>query len=301
LGEATFIASNQNRQNATFRVVHGLAGQNCFSFESVSHPGMYLRHKDGRIRLDVNDGGQFAGDATFCETFALGGILGITSEGFSLASYNMPGYHIVRVNDQLLLQFRQLNVNWESAASFEIAQPLWHQMTQPAQPANTGEIDFNSYYRLTNAEAGDTKSLEAKQVLSNSPNKWNDRIDMLMGQTSADNRGQYWIIVRKSYGYQLVNAAIGNDQMVTIRPELQDGYRYREKPIVMERTSNGIAFNFKALGDGYFVLQAGNSVLEFIPRGHRSFELGPALVPQEYPRNIPSRHKWKLTKVGPIQ
>jgi hypothetical protein len=307
LGWATLITSDQNRKDATFRIAQGLAARYCFSFESVNHPGKYLRHRNGLIILDANDGGQFAGDATFCQTFALGGILGMTPEGFSLVSYNLHDHYIVRVNDQLFLQNRQADVNWESAASYEVARPLWNQMSQPVsssvqspavarpQTADTGEIDVDYYYRLINAEFGEAKSLEAR------PGQYSSGVTM--GPTTGNDQRQYWIFVRKGTGYQLKNAATDPDQMVVIGVKAQDtdAYLYRENSIHLSKSDTAVTFEVKALGDGYFVIQGHPGMLRVMPARHRYFWGSPVLDPNGKYRNITSADKWKLFKVGPIR
>ncbi len=87
----------RNVADSQFRVVPGLADPDAISLESVDIPGSYLRHRDGEIWLDVNDGStSFAADATWWQQPGL-----TDSNGISFESYNIPGQYI-RQRDNLL-------------------------------------------------------------------------------------------------------------------------------------------------------------------------------------------------------
>ncbi len=74
-----------------FQVRPGLADAGCVSFESVEHPGFYLRHRDYVLRLEQSDAsGLYRSDATFCPE-ASGG-------GFALRSVNFPDHHLVQAD-----------------------------------------------------------------------------------------------------------------------------------------------------------------------------------------------------------
>lgn len=73
------------KQDASFRIVPGLAENSCYSFESVNYPGSFFRHAAYRLRIDHRDGSRvFDEDATFC---AQKGMIGA---GVSFASFNYP-------------------------------------------------------------------------------------------------------------------------------------------------------------------------------------------------------------------
>jgi hypothetical protein len=60
------------KADASFHRVPGLADKDCVTFESVSHPGMYLRHQDYKLKVMPNDGTRlFRSDATFREHVGL--------------------------------------------------------------------------------------------------------------------------------------------------------------------------------------------------------------------------------------
>jgi Alpha-L-arabinofuranosidase B (ABFB) domain/F5/8 type C domain len=84
------------KQDATFRVVPGLADGSCYSLEARNFPGSYLRHANSRVRLDANDNSDlFRQDATFCSQRGLGG------SGVSLEAYGFAGQFIRHFNAEL--------------------------------------------------------------------------------------------------------------------------------------------------------------------------------------------------------
>ncbi|GGM59398.1 hypothetical protein GCM10011608_50650 [Micromonospora sonchi] len=93
------IDANVNpAQDAQFRVVPGLANNSGYvSFESVNHPGYYLRHYGFDFVLAANDGSSiFAADATFRQVAGLG-----NAAWSSFQSYNYPDRYL-RHYDYLL-------------------------------------------------------------------------------------------------------------------------------------------------------------------------------------------------------
>ena len=65
LDQVTSGSSAQTRQEATFKVVPGIADSGCVSFSLGD--GRYLRHYDFRLRADRHNGSElFKQDATFC-------------------------------------------------------------------------------------------------------------------------------------------------------------------------------------------------------------------------------------------
>ncbi|MFF4499011.1 AbfB domain-containing protein [Streptomyces sp. NPDC001401] len=90
------VNSASARQNATFKVVKGLADSSCYSF--ATHDGTYLRHRSFLLRSERNDGSSlFKQDATFCprpSSYA-GAVM--------LESVNYPGRFLRHQNFQLKL------------------------------------------------------------------------------------------------------------------------------------------------------------------------------------------------------
>lgn len=93
LGPASDEAS---RRDASFFVRPGLANASCYSFESQSFPGHFLRHSNYRLRKDPNDGSAlFKADATFCAR------TGLTGAETSLESYNLTGRYLRHKNAEV--------------------------------------------------------------------------------------------------------------------------------------------------------------------------------------------------------
>ncbi|WP_233261272.1 AbfB domain-containing protein [Vitiosangium sp. GDMCC 1.1324] len=92
LGWTEVVTSSSDstlKQDATFKIVPGLADSSCYSFESRNYPGQYLRHASDRIHKDPRDGSTlFDMDATFCAQ------PGLYGSGVSFESYNYPGRYI---------------------------------------------------------------------------------------------------------------------------------------------------------------------------------------------------------------
>ncbi|MEV0388547.1 family 43 glycosylhydrolase [Nonomuraea sp. NPDC050643] len=83
LDPVTSAATTQTKLDATFTIVNGLAAPHCVSFQA--RDGRFLRHRDWRLRTDVNTGdAAFRADATFCATD------GSAAGSLSFASYNYP-------------------------------------------------------------------------------------------------------------------------------------------------------------------------------------------------------------------
>jgi GH43 family beta-xylosidase len=84
-------------QDSQFYIVGGLADSAGVSFQSVNYPNCYLRHRNGEIWLDTNDGSQlFKDDATFYKRPGLA-----NSSAVSFQSKNFPGNYIRHRNSLL--------------------------------------------------------------------------------------------------------------------------------------------------------------------------------------------------------
>ena len=119
-------SSDALKQDATFKIVRGLASAGCYSFESRNFPGHYLRHSGFRIRKDARDGtALFDQDATFC------GRDGLSGTGLSFESYNSPGRYLRHYNAELWIASNGGPNAWDSAASFaadvswNVTAPWW--------------------------------------------------------------------------------------------------------------------------------------------------------------------------------
>ncbi len=76
--------------DSAYQLVPGLADAGCVSFKSKRYPDRYLRHSSYAIWTDVDTGGAFAADATFCVRPALSGDPNFRS----FESKNFPNHYI---------------------------------------------------------------------------------------------------------------------------------------------------------------------------------------------------------------
>lgn len=116
LGELAPIITELDRQNASFRLVPGLANANMVSFESINFPGYYLCHQGFRIKLIKGDNtDQFKNDATFKRVPGLA-----NSSMVSFESYNYPGYYIRHYEFHLFLEQGNTDI-FRKDATFKFA------------------------------------------------------------------------------------------------------------------------------------------------------------------------------------
>ena len=107
-------SSTALKQDATWKVVRGLADANCYSLESVNYPGSFLRHRDFRIRLERNNSNPvFKQDATWCVRDGLSGT------GLTFESKNFPGSYLRHYNGQLWLARKGGSNAFDNANTFE--------------------------------------------------------------------------------------------------------------------------------------------------------------------------------------
>ncbi len=108
------------KQDATFKLVAGLADSSCYSFESRNYPGQYLRHFNSRVRRDASDGSPvFAQDATFCARPGLSG-----GGGVSFESYNVPGKYLRHYASEVWIA-AGFGKDWDSGSGFN-ADATWN-------------------------------------------------------------------------------------------------------------------------------------------------------------------------------
>ncbi len=109
------IASPQDQQDATFRMIPGLADPNMVSFESVNYPGQFLRAIGGRVELQpFQDTYVFRSDATFQR---VPGLANTALASFTL--HNRPGVFLRHRN--LMLHAEGHNTpEFPADATFEL-------------------------------------------------------------------------------------------------------------------------------------------------------------------------------------
>jgi hypothetical protein len=121
LGELTTIASDLDRQDATFVARTGLADPYGVSFEASNYPGYFLRHQDFRLKLQPRDGSAlFNADATFHERLGLS-----DNKAVSYESHNYPGRYIRhRGADIYLDPYFWFDSSFRSEATFTLSPAL---------------------------------------------------------------------------------------------------------------------------------------------------------------------------------
>ncbi|HWS34617.1 MAG TPA: AbfB domain-containing protein, partial [Actinoplanes sp.] len=105
------ISTAQEKLDASFTVINGLASPSCYSFQAKN--GRFLRHRDYRLRLDANTGdATFRADATFCA------VDGSVSGSVSLVSFNYPDRRIRHRDYALWLDTVQDTAAFRADSSF---------------------------------------------------------------------------------------------------------------------------------------------------------------------------------------
>jgi hypothetical protein len=111
--------------DATWIVRAGLADRSGVSFESKNYSGGYLRHRNGELLQENNDGSeQFAQDATFLVE------PGKNGRGVSLAAVNFPSRFIRHYGGELFIATQGGPEPWSSEASWSddvswLVSPAW--------------------------------------------------------------------------------------------------------------------------------------------------------------------------------
>ncbi|MFF1835948.1 AbfB domain-containing protein [Streptomyces sp. NPDC058231] len=99
------------RNDATWKIVAGLANSNCYSFESRNYPGEFVRHRDFRVRREADDGSAlFRADATWCAVAGTGGV--------RLTSANLPGSYLRHIDSEVWLATPGGGHTWDNPATF---------------------------------------------------------------------------------------------------------------------------------------------------------------------------------------
>ncbi|GJF34515.1 hypothetical protein KNE206_72150 [Kitasatospora sp. NE20-6] len=115
-----------DKRDASFTLRPGLADPACYSFESRTTPGRYLRHYDYRVRSDASDGSAlFAADATFCAEN------GRTGQGVALRSYNFPTRYLRHYDNELWIASdggtlpSDASADWAADTTWRASTPWW--------------------------------------------------------------------------------------------------------------------------------------------------------------------------------
>ncbi len=145
LDPVTTSSANQTKLDATFTVVNGLASPTCYSFQTKT--GMFLRHRDYRLRVDPNTGDPaFRADATFCA------VEGSVSGSVALVSYNYPSRRIRHRDFALWLDAYQDTAAFRADSAFRLVAPWAPRTTKgpviPGLFADPHITVFNGRYHL---------------------------------------------------------------------------------------------------------------------------------------------------------
>ncbi|MGH1396316.1 MAG: AbfB domain-containing protein [Trichormus sp.] len=108
-------SSAVDKNSTTYKIVPGLANQQCVSFESVNVAGTFLRHQGYRLKLNQNDNTElFKADATFCPKTGLADTTAV-----SFASFNFPNYYLRHRNYELWIDPQATSSIYKQDASFK--------------------------------------------------------------------------------------------------------------------------------------------------------------------------------------
>ncbi|WP_329023229.1 family 43 glycosylhydrolase [Streptomyces sp. NBC_01423] len=116
IAPVTSASGTQDKKDATFTVIPGLASPACYSFQATN--GLFLRHRDWRVRLEENTGTPtFRQDATFCPTE------GSTAGSVVLASYNYPDRRLRHRDFGLWLDPNESTAQFKADSTFRLTGP----------------------------------------------------------------------------------------------------------------------------------------------------------------------------------
>ncbi|MER6127187.1 AbfB domain-containing protein [Streptomyces sp. NPDC001795] len=111
------IGSSAAQQDATFKLVKGLADDSCYSFATAD--GTYLRHRSFLLRAEPDDGSAlFKQDATFCPRPSS------YSGAVMLESVNYPGRFLRHQNFRLKLDPYQYSDLYQADSAFRLVDGL---------------------------------------------------------------------------------------------------------------------------------------------------------------------------------
>ncbi|MEU5764560.1 AbfB domain-containing protein [Streptomyces asoensis] len=99
------------KNDATWKIVPGLANGTCYSLESRNYPGQYLRHRDHRVYKESGSTDLFRADATFCPVRGANGAV-------RLSAYNFPEQYLRHYNAELWLATPGGTHTWDNPALF---------------------------------------------------------------------------------------------------------------------------------------------------------------------------------------
>ncbi|OQR61527.1 glycoside hydrolase family 2 [Streptomyces maremycinicus] len=99
------------KNDATWKIVPGLADGGCYSLESRNYPGQYLRHRDYRLYKESGSTDLFRADATFCPVRGANGAV-------RLSAYHFPEQYLRHYDAELWLATPGGTHAWDNPALF---------------------------------------------------------------------------------------------------------------------------------------------------------------------------------------
>lgn len=119
-----------SRKEATFKLVKGLADEQCFSLELAFYPGYFVVSQDGKLEvLTFDDTLAYRKGATFR---LVPGLASVSWVSFEL--YDHPGVFMRHQEASLYFQSSK-DAEFSDSATFRLSPPLWTGSKPPAQSA----------------------------------------------------------------------------------------------------------------------------------------------------------------------
>jgi hypothetical protein len=130
LGRIGRPKTDLDARDANFRVVPGLADENCVSFEATNVRDHYLKHAFWRIVLAKRlDEQKFREDATFCIVWGLHRTTRSGVDSMSFRSFNFPDRYIRHRDFELWLDPVENSPLYRDDATFFMVQPAAREMS----------------------------------------------------------------------------------------------------------------------------------------------------------------------------
>jgi alpha-L-arabinofuranosidase len=176
----------QDKRDASFVLRPGLAGTGCYSFESRTTPGTYLRHQNYRVKIAADDGSAlFAADATFCA------VDGHSGAGVSFRSYNFPTRFLRHYNNEVWIASNggglpaDTTALWAADTTWRIGSPWWRGGVDVPSGWQSIRATASGYTGHYLRRAGDLAALTAITAASGTAEKQDATFNVVPGLADA--------------------------------------------------------------------------------------------------------------------